>query len=261
MSYKKLFLILATMTMIFVFSCKKEDNDIPTPVKQTVFAGMDVSRMVFYGNVSYNYTYDDDYRLTRIKEINTDGHYVIRDMNFTYSDGHLSITGMSEGYYVANECTLDEQGRIIEMIHSGISDYTYTYTYDDEGHIATATQITDDGNLTSTYVWENGEITMVHTGNGTGNGDKVLTFETSDAPAQALFNRLKYDNDISELCAQGCFGTLPAHMPSKRSLTLYLNGIAVNTITTEYSYTVENDRLATCKAGDNLTFSFCWEER
>lgn len=43
MSTKKLFLILTIMTMVFVFSCKKEDNDIPTPVKQTVFAGMDVS--------------------------------------------------------------------------------------------------------------------------------------------------------------------------------------------------------------------------
>ena len=123
---KKLLLILATVTMIFVFSCKKEDNDIPTPVKQTVFAGMDVSRMVFYGNVTYNYTYDEDYRLVRIKEINTDGHYVIRDINFTYSDGHISITGTSEGYYVTNECTLDDQGRITEMIHSGVSDYTYT---------------------------------------------------------------------------------------------------------------------------------------
>ena len=61
MSMKKQFLLLTIMTMVFVLSCKKEDNDISTPVKQTVFAGMDVSRMVFYGNVKYNYTYDDDY--------------------------------------------------------------------------------------------------------------------------------------------------------------------------------------------------------
>ena len=261
MNHKKLLLILATMTMIIVFACKKEDNETLLPVKHTVFAGMDVSRMVFYGNVSYHYTYDDDYRLVRIKEVQTEDHFVIRDLNFTYRDDHLSITGTSEGYYVTNECTLDEQGRIIEMIHSSTSNYTYKYTYDAEGHMATATQITDDGDLTSTYVWENDELITVYTGNGTGNGDTVLTFETSDAPAQALFNRMKYDNEVSELCAQGCFGTLPAHMPSKRSLTLYLNGTAVNTITTEYSYTVENDRLATCQAGDNLTFAFCWEER
>lgn len=252
---------MATMTMIFVFSCKKEVNDVVIPVKHTVFAGMDVSRMVFYGDVTYNYTYDDDYRLVRIKEMRAGDHFVIRDMSFNYSDGHISITGMSEGYYVTNECTLDEQGRIIEMIHSSTSNYTYKYTYDAEGHLATATQITDEGNLISTYLWENGELTSVHTGNGTGNGDKVLSFETSDAPAQALLNRMKYDNEVSELCAQGCFGTLPAHMPSKRSLTLYLNGIAVNTITTEYSYTVENDHLATCQAGDNLTFNFYWEDR
>ena len=47
MSHKKLLLILATMTMIIVFACKKEDNETLLPVKHTVFAGMDVSRMVF----------------------------------------------------------------------------------------------------------------------------------------------------------------------------------------------------------------------
>ena len=259
---------MAIMTIIFVFSCKKEVNDAVIPVKQTVFAGMDVSRMVFYGDVTYNYTYDDDYRLLRIEEFQAEDSSVIRDMNFTYSDDHLSIIGMSEGYYVIKECTLDEHGRIIEMIHSSVSlgsgltsNYTNIYTYDDEGHLATATQITDDDDITSTYIWENGELTKVHTGNGTGNSDKVISFETSDAPAQALFNRMKYDNEVSELCTQGCFGTLPTHMPSKRSLTLYLNGIPVNTITTEYTYTVENDHLATCQAGDNMTITFCWEDR
>ena len=84
MNHKKLIHIMAIITMVFVFSCKKEDNDTLLPVKQTVFAGMDVSRMVFYGNVTYSYTYDDDYRLLRIKEIQADDHFVIRDMNFTY---------------------------------------------------------------------------------------------------------------------------------------------------------------------------------
>ena len=118
---------MATMTMIFVFSCKKEVNDVVIPVKHTVFAGMDVSRMVFYGDVTYNYTYDDEYRLLRIEEIQADDNYVIRDMYFIYSDNHISIIGMSEGYNVINECTLDEQGRITEMIHSGNSSYTNKY--------------------------------------------------------------------------------------------------------------------------------------
>lgn len=185
---KKLFFILAAVTMIIV-ACKKEDNDTPTPVKHAVLAGMDVDKMVFYGDVIYYYTYDAD------------------------------------------------------------------------GHLATSTQIADNEIHTSTYVWENGELIAVNTGNGTGYGDTVIAFETSDAPAQALFNRMKYDNDISELCSQGCFGTLPVHMPSKRSLTLYLEGIPVRTITTEYAYTVENDCLATCQVDDNMTFTFCWEER
>ena len=264
---KKLFFILAAVTMIFV-ACKKEGNETPTPVKHTVLAGMDVDKMVFYGDVIYYYTYDADYRLVRIKELQADDNVVLRNMKFHYSDGHLSITGMSEGNNVIKECTLDRQGRITEMMHTSVSleygdttSYFYTYTYDADGHLATSTQIADDEIHTSTYVWENGELIAVNTGNGTGYGDTVIAFETSDAPAQALFNRMKYDNDISELCSQGCFGTLPVHMPSKRSLTLYLEGIPVRTITTEYAYTVENDCLATCQVDDNMTFTFDWKDR
>ena len=69
---KKLFLILAAVTMIFV-ACKKEDNNTATPVKHTVLAGMDVDKMVFYGDVIYYYTYDADYRLVRIKELQAEG--------------------------------------------------------------------------------------------------------------------------------------------------------------------------------------------
>ena len=236
---------------------------------RTVMAGMDVTGVTLYGDVAYSYTYDADLRLTRIYEVTTTGdNYVVRDINLVYSDGHISISGMTEGYNLTAECTLDAQGRVTEMTRSAVSittgftsDRTFVYTYDADGHMATMTQITEDAELTNTFVWENGELVSVYTGEGTGNGDMVIAFEASDAPAQALFYLMKYDSDVSELCLQGFFGTLPTHMPSTRSLTVYMNGIPIHTTTSEYVYTVENGRLATCQDNGGSTHTFHWGTR
>lgn len=267
---KKLFLILAAAAMIFA-SCSKKNNTPtpePTPATKTVLAGMDASSIILYGDVAYNYTYDADYRLTNIYEVTLSDNYVVRDINFVYSDGHISITGITEGYDLTAECTLDEQGRMTEMTRSVVStttgftsNRTFIYTYDADGRMATTTQISEGDELTHTFVWENGELISAYTGEGTGNGDMVLSFETSDAPAQALFYLMKYDGDVSELCYQGCFGTLPVHMPSTRSLTVYMNGIPIHSPASEYVYTVENGRLATCQDNEGVSFTFRWEDR
>ena len=236
---------------------------------RTVMAGMDASGVTLYGDVAYSYSYDADLRLTRIYEVTTTGdNYVVRDINFAYSDGHISITGITDGYSLTAECTLDAQGRMTEMTRSAVSITTgftvnrnFIYTYDADGRMATMTQITEDAELTNTFVWENGELVSVYTGEGTGNGDMVIAFEASDAPAQALFYLMKYDGDVSELCNQGCFGTLPTHMPSTRSLTVYMNGIPIHTTTSEYVYTVENGRLATCQDNGGSTHTFHWGMR
>ena len=265
---KKLLLVLAAAAMIFASCSKKKDNTPtpePTPVTKTVLAGMDATGITLYGDVAYNYTYDADHRLTNIYEVTLSDNYVVRDINFVYSDGHISITGMTEGYDLTAECTLDEQGRMTEMTRSVVStttgftsNRTFIYTYDADGRMATTTQISEGDELTHTFVWENGELVSAYTGTGTANGDMVLSFETSDAPAQALFYLMKYDGDVSELCHQGCFGTLPVHMPSTRSLTVYMNGIPIHTTTTEYVYTVENGCLATCQDNDGVSFTFHW---
>lgn len=239
-----------------------------TTTPRTVLAGMDVTGVLLYSNVAYSYSYDADHRLTHIYEVTTTGdNYVVRDINFAYSDGHISITGITEGYNLTAECALDAQGRMTEMTRSAVStttgytsNRTFTYTYDADGHMATTTQISDDGELTHTFVWENGELASVYTGTGSANGDMVLSFETSDAPAQALFYLMKYDGDVSELCHQGCFGTLPAHMPSTRSLTVYMYGNPIHTTTSEYVYTVENGRLATCQ-DEGSSYTFHWGMR
>ena len=238
-----------------------------TTTPRTVLAGMDVTGVLLYSNVAYSYSYDADHRLTHIYEVTLSDNYVVRDINFAYSDGHISITGITEGYNLTAECALDAQGRMTEMTRSAVStttgytsNRTFTYTYDADGHMATTTQISDDGELTHTFVWENGELASVYTGAGSANGDMVLSFETSDAPAQALFYLMKYDGDVSELCHQGCFGTLPAHMPSTRSLTVYMYGNPIHTTTSEYVYTVENGRLATCQ-DEGSSYTFHWGMR
>ena len=239
-----------------------------TTTPRTVLAGMDVTGVLLYFNVAYSYSYDADHRLTHIYEVTLSDNYVVRDINFAYSDGHISITGITEGYNLTAECALDAQGRMTEMTRSAVStttgytsNRTFTYTYDADGHMATTTQISDDGELTHTFVWENGELASVYTGAGSANGDMVLSFETSDAPAQALFYLMKYDGDVSELCHQGCFGTLPAHMPSTRSLTVYMYGNPIHTTTSEYVYTVENGRLATCQDNEGSSYTFHWGMR
>ena len=244
----------------------QQDVTWQSTTPRTVLAGMDVTGVTLYGDVAYSYTYDADHRLTRIYEVTTTGdNYVVRDINIAYSAGHLSISGMSEGYNLTAECTLNEQGRVTEMTRSAVSpttgftsNRTFIYTYGADGRMATMTQISDDGEITSTFVWENGELVSVYTGEGTGNGDMVIAFEASDAPAQALFYLMKYDSDVSELCLQGFFGTIPTHMPSTRSLTVYMNGIPIHTTTSEYVYTVENGRLATCQENGGSTHTFHW---
>lgn len=264
---KKLFFVLAAAAMIFVSCSKKKDNTptpAPTPVKQTVLAGMDVRGMLLYGDVTYSYTYDTDYRLVNIKEVKlNDSTFVIRNLTFTYSDGHISIIGMAEGYEITYECVLDNKGRITELEYLGtslqtgyVSHYTTSYTYDADGYLITRSKVSDDGGTNASYIWENNELVKIDT-----DGILVAEYETSDAPAQAIFNRVGYDSEISELCSQGCFGKLPNHMPSKRDLIVYYGGVPITTNTTVYTYTVENGRLATCQEDENTSFTFHWEER
>lgn len=79
-----------------------------------------------------------------------------------------------------------------------------------DGYLITRSKVSDDGSTNATYIWENNELVKIDT-----DGILVSEYETSDAPAQAIFNRVGYDSEISELCSQGCFGKLPNHMPGR----------------------------------------------
>lgn len=252
-----------------VYSCKQD----PKPT-QTVLTGMTATGVTLYDSVTYSYEYDDQYRLVRSKAIRTNSDYVIIDYQFTYSDGHITVKGPANESYHTYECTLDSEGRITHMDETSVPNDSTTiirhfdYTYDAEGHIKSAFKITENvsnAGVTENYTWEGEEIKSI----STTDGSLFVEYETSDAPAQAMFTAIGYDSYFSELCTQGCFGTLPAHMPSKRTMTATLSipGMPPYVTINNYSYTLNAEgRLATFTdtndANDRkVSYTFIWEER
>ena len=264
-----------------VSSCKKDPQPTPTPdpepepTTQTVLASMVGTGVSFYDSVTYNYEYDDEYRIVSYESHVTNQDYIIQDLQFTYSDGHISVTGIENESPVTIECTLDSEGRITHFERTGILNDTLTsirnvdYTYDAEGHLATEYIISnassDGQGVTNVYVWEGDDLMACNT-----EGNSItIEYVPSDAPAQALFQDMSYEGDLAVLCAQGCFGKLPAHMPAQKTMTtsLAIPGVPPIIKTSNYTYTVDAEgRLATSMETDGTTgsitqYTFIWEER
>ena len=256
-----------------VSSCKKDPapEPEPEPVKQTVLASMVGTGVSVFDSVTYNYEYDAEYRLARIEAHLTNTNEPIQDYRFTYTDGNIKVEGTFAGDLTTYDCTLDSLGRITHMdetyVHSDTASSIthFDFTYDADGHLATSNRLSEPngGGAFTKYIWEGEELRSTDTGDGM----IVVDFETSDAPAQAMFSILGYHVEISELCAQGCFGKLPAHMPSKRTVTTAfpVPGMAPIVKVFDYTYTTNAEgRLATCEdSSDNGTtkYTFNWEER
>jgi len=230
---------------------------------RTVLASMDFKGHPFYGDLTYSYAYDDDCRLVKMKEEQVGTGLVITEFDYTYTPGHITKQGREEAYTVTEECSLDDHGRIVELVHNSINDetqkeyhYTYTYTYDEDGHLTTVSQwVEGEPNaLIITYAWQDGELRSKTTDQS--SVLMVYGYEPGDAPAQALFSRIGY-SEADELCPQGCFGTLPLHLPSKQTVTLTLNGVEMSRRTTEYTYTVTAGRLTSA----NDTYFLHWGEK
>ena len=224
---------------------------------RTVLAGMDVDGIYNYGDATYTFTYDDQLRLTHILEVvPAENNLVARDITVTYSAGQVIFSGFIEGSDETDVCTLDAQGRIVEVAHTYIhsasgggldtSYSTYTFAYDADGHLQTRTC---NGSVT-TFEWQDGDI--VRFVDGTEAGGFTVELTPSDAPAQGCFNLLGYDLDLSFLCPQGLFGVPPLHMPATRVITVYMGGNPVHSTTFNHTYTVAAGRLATID--DNYTF-------
>lgn len=256
-----------------VSSCKKDPQPEPEPTTQTVLAGIVATGVSFYDSVTYTYNYDAEYRITRSEAHVTNVGHVIHDLVFTYSDGHISVAGTENESPVTIECTLDSEGRITHYVKTLVINDTVTditnadFTYDAEGHLTSEYKISNDASaqgVTVNFVWEGDELKARNTGD-------VITIDyvASDAPAQALFSITGYDIYLEDLCAQGCFGKLPAHMPAQETITttIPIPGMAPLVVTTNYTYTVNTEgRLTTCVetggADDHTTnYTFNWEER
>ena len=232
---------------------------------RTVLAGMDLKGHPFYGDLTYSYAYDDDCRLVKMKEEQVGTGLVITEFDYTYTPGHIKKQGREEAYTVTEECSLDDHGRIVELVRNSINDetqkeyhYTYTYTYDEDGHLTTVSQWREGepNALLTTFAWQDGELRSKTTDQS--SVLIVIDYEPGDAPAQALFSRNGY-SEADELCAQGCFGTLPLHLPSKQTVTLTYNGVEMSKRTTEYAYTVTDGRLAA--ANDTYNYVLHWGEK
>ena len=259
-----------------VSSCKKDPQPIPEPepTTQTVLTGMVGTGVSFYDSVTYSYEYDAEYRIVRSEAHVTNQNYVIHDLHFTYSDGHILVTGTEAESPITFECTLDNEGRITHFVRTtALTDSTNSitnvdYTYDAEGYMKSEHIVSngsDDQGITNNYVWEGDELRACNM-----EGDAItIDFVTSDAPAQALFFNLSYDNELADLCAQGCFGKMPAHMPAQRTLTttLPIPGMDPIIVITNYTYTVDAEgRLATSEEtkeneDDTTIYILNWEER
>jgi hypothetical protein len=254
-----------------VSSCQKPE---PEPTKQTVLAGIVGTGVLFYDSVTYSFEYNAEYRIVRSESHVTNEDYVIHDYFFTYSDGQISVTGTENESPVTFECTLDGEGRITHYVKTQVTNDTVTditnvdFTYDADGHMASEYKISNDPSsqgITVNFVWEGDELKARNT-----EGNLITTdYVASDAPAQALFNIIGYDIFLEDLCAQGCFGKLPAHMPAQETITttLPVPGTDPLVMITNYTYTVNADgRLATCVetgGADDRTanYTFNWEER
>ena len=263
-----------------IASCKKDPQPTPTPtpdpepITRTMLTGIVATGVSFYDSVTYTYNYDAEYRISRSESHVTNEDFVIHDLHFDYSAGHISVAGTENESPVTIECTLDDQGRITHYVKTHVINDTVTditnadFTYVAEGHLVSEYKISNDANaqgVTVNFVWEGDELKARNT-----EGDIItIDYVASDAPAQALFSIIGYDIFLEELCAQGCFGKLPAHMPAQETITtaIPIPGMDPLVVTTNYTYTINADgRLATCVetggANDETTnYTFIWEER
>lgn len=257
-----------------VSSCKKEPTPEPTPepVKQTVLASMVGTGESVFDSITYTYEYDAEYRIVRIEAHHTNTNEVFKDYRFTYTEGNIKMEGTFIGDPTTYDCTVDSLGRITHMDQTTLysNDTTptitrYDFTYNADGRIATSYMLTEPngGGALTKFNWEGEELRSTDTGDGM----LVNDYETSDAPAQGMLSILDYHDDFWELCAQGCFGKLPAHMPSKRTLTSNFPFPGMDPIVKVFNYTYTTNaegRLATYESNSEngiVKYTFNWEER
>lgn len=131
-----------------------------------------------YGNLSYtddgeidytyaetktaDFTYDDQNRLTRIKEVYKGGEVIeTREFQFEYGEGTVHVTSVysenSESFKdepVKYTAYLNEAGYVARIEWEDEDKAPSTYTYDEQNRLI---RVEEDG-MQADYIWENGNI-------------------------------------------------------------------------------------------------------
>lgn len=194
-------------TFLAIGGCKKKDNT-PPPVINGKVKSMN---WVWGGNVTTDYTYDSQGRLTMSQDNNHTTGSVIKNI-YTYGTNSViiqTINGTSQSTKVYN---LNAQGYIINgdstnynydneghCIYSSNSYSTYTYTYTN-GNMITDVETYNGTTYTYTYTFltdktdyrDNG---MKFYGNGSKNLVNYMTRTPSQSPPNPDITTLTYEYD------------------------------------------------------------------
>ena len=250
-------------------SCNKEPA---VPVTRTVLTSIVGSNVDMYDNTLETFKYDENYRIIEVVSKNPFINKYQHELSYTYGDGTIVAEGIEDGVVVYYACTLDAEGRIVTIDRTfedngNKTEGHYSYTYDENGHLVSSTNTYDyddpQGGTTANYTWEGDELKQIESAKGV----LITTFEASDAPAEAFFYYYSYEKALSYLCPQGCFGRVPKHLPSKRTVSAHINNIVLYSMTIDFKATVdEKGHLATVeyvdsKFGEENRFVFNWQEK
>lgn len=186
--------------------------------------------------------YDSQGRVINHKEIENDGSSKgVRTIIFAYEGN--AITSESSGNWNNGEkhiYTLSN-GRIIKDTESGYGDpnnYTYNYSYDNNGYIITQTFFNSDSDSPYSgeiqFTWNDGNLTKLSKTNNDGSG-YTCTFLYSSIPwPKNMFFYWKGTNMEEIFEPIGAWGKMPKYLPSKMK---YGDG---KESWIDYNYTVEN---------------------
>ena len=142
-------------------------SDEPVPVPETAVKQVTISDPGNGYEDNFAFRYDNEGRVIEIsgQSYSSSEHTSYRYIyNIHYEEGKVRIAG-DDG--ISMEATLDEEGRISDVLYSETDGYTTKHsrislTYDSDGYLAQDTETSDSySDYTTSYTWTDGNIVSV----------------------------------------------------------------------------------------------------